>query len=133
MRDTELDPRNEPDIRLVARQLAEFCKVLSNPLRVLVLEELRRGERDVSSLIGHLQVSQSTVSQQIAVLKVHKLVDERRAGRNVFYSLRDPELARWIVEGLKFTGQDSKGAAQQAGDGQHPSSENVLEIEEVRQ
>lgn len=132
MQETELDQRNELDILLVARQFAEFCKVLSNPRRVLVLEELGSAERDVSSLTGSLQVSQSSISQHIAVLRAHKLIDERRAGRTVFYSLRNRELARWIAEGLKFTARESKGV-QKEGDRQQPSSEDVLDTEEVRQ
>lgn len=131
MQEAELDPSNEPDIVLVTRQFAEFCKVLSNPRRVLVLEELGSAERDVSSLTGSLQVSQSSISQHIAVLRAHKLIDERRAGRTVFYSLRNRELALWIADGLKFTGKELKGV-QKEGDRQQPSSEDVLDIEEVR-
>ncbi len=101
-------PCNEPAILLVTRRLAEFFKALSNPRRVLILEELRGGERDVSSLTDSLQVSQSTISQQIAVLRAHRIIEERREGRTVFYSLRNPELAAWISDGLKFAGQESK-------------------------
>ncbi len=103
-------PFDEPAIQLVTRRLAEFFKVLSNPRRVLILEELRSGERDVSSLTHALQVSQSAISQQLAVLRIHKLIDERKVGRTVFYSLRNPKLAEWLLDGLKFAGQESKDA-----------------------
>ncbi len=101
---------NEPAIRLVTRRLAEFFKVLSNRRRILILEELGRGERDVSSLTKTLKVSQSTISQQIAVLRTHKLIEERREGRTVFYRLRSPELTAWIGGGLMFAGQESQDA-----------------------
>lgn len=107
-RETEQLPYDEPAILLVTRRLADFFKVLSNARRVFILEELGRGERDVSSLTNSLQVSQSTISQQLAVLRAHKLINERREGRTVFYSLRNPELAAWIVDGLKFAGLESK-------------------------
>ncbi|MBA3855892.1 MAG: ArsR family transcriptional regulator [Cyanobacteria bacterium PR.3.49] len=108
LRETEQLPCDEPAIRLVTRRLADFFKVLSNARRVLILEELGSGERDVSSLTNSLQVSQSTISQQLAVLRAHKLINERREGRTVLYSLRTPELAAWIVDGLKFAGLESK-------------------------
>lgn len=106
LEDTELRC-DDPAILLVTRRLAQFFKVLSNPLRVLILEELGEGERDVSSLTDTHKVSQPTMSQHIAVLRAHKLVDERRVGRSVIYSLRDPELAMWIVAGMKFAKQES--------------------------
>ena len=106
----ETEPCDEPAILLVTRRLADFFKVLSNPRRVFILEELGKGERDVSSLTNSLQVSQSTISQQLAVLRAHKLINERREGRTVFYSLRNSELAAWIVDGLKFAGLESKDA-----------------------
>lgn len=110
LREVEQRPSDEPAIQLVTRRLTDFFKVLSNPRRIFILEELGRGERDVSSLTNSLQVSQSTISQQLAVLRAHKLINERRAGRTVFYSLRNPELAVWIVDGLKFAELESKDA-----------------------
>lgn len=103
-------PFNDPAVLLVTRRLAEFFKVLSNPRRLLILEELRSGERDVSSLTDSLQVCQSTMSQQIAILKAHKLIDERKEGRTVFYRLRNPDLPTWIDDGVRFTGHHSTDA-----------------------
>ncbi|HEY9712588.1 MAG TPA: metalloregulator ArsR/SmtB family transcription factor [Chroococcales cyanobacterium] len=114
--------RNEPAILLVTRRLSQFFKVLSNPRRVLILQELRSGERDVSSLTDSLKVSQSTVSQQIAVLRAHNLIEERREGRAVFYRLRNPEIAVWMAAGTKFAGQDSKPAEGFLSPAEHAKS-----------
>ena len=110
LRATDQLPCDEPATLLVTKRLAEFFKVLSNPRRISILQELRRGERDVSSLTDSLEVSQSTISQQLSVLRAHKLIDERRKGRTVFYSLRNPEIALWIGDGLRFASQESKDA-----------------------
>ena len=71
---------------------AEFFKALSHPMRVYILELLRDGERSVSELQEHLQVESSSVSQQLAVLRAKHLVDVRKQGTSVFYSLRDPAI-----------------------------------------
>jgi DNA-binding transcriptional ArsR family regulator len=91
-----------PSRALVAKQLATLCSVLSNPQRVQIIEELRNGELDVNGLQAALGVTHSRASQHLAVLRSHRLVHERRAGRHVFYSLAQPGIARWLLDGLEF-------------------------------
>jgi DNA-binding transcriptional ArsR family regulator len=64
--------------------------------------ELHGGEKDVNSLQQLLGISHSAVSQNLSILRAHHLVRERRQGRHVYYSLTNPELAAWLLEGLKF-------------------------------
>lgn len=90
-------------VRTVAtRELASLLSVLAHAHRVRIVEELRQGEHDVNFLADALAVSHSRVSQHLALLRSHRLVRERRDGRHVFYSLANPELARWLVAGLNF-------------------------------
>jgi len=69
---------------------AEFFKALAHPLRVRILESLRQGELGVNELGARLDVEQSTLSQQLAVLRTRDLVTTRKRGNNVFYSVTDP-------------------------------------------
>jgi DNA-binding transcriptional ArsR family regulator len=85
-----------------SRQLADLFGALSNPHRVRILEELRSGEIDVNGLQIALGLSQSAVSQHLAVLRAHRLVAERRDGRHVYYHTTQPALAAWILQGLDF-------------------------------
>jgi DNA-binding transcriptional ArsR family regulator len=87
---------------VVSGALAELLGVLGHPSRVRIVEELRTGERDVNSLQSALGISQSGVSQHLSVLRAHRVVGERRAGRRVYYRLRSPELARWLLDGTVF-------------------------------
>jgi len=91
-----------PQHALVTKELADFLGVLAHPRRIRILEELRDEERDVNSLQSALEISHSGVSQHLAVLRAHRLVLERREGRHVFYRLRQPELARWLLDGMRF-------------------------------
>ncbi len=77
---------------------------LGHPARVQIVEELRQGEKDVNSLKEALDISQSGVSQHLAVLRAHRLVEERRSGRQVFYHLANSQLATWLIVGLSFIG-----------------------------
>lgn len=71
---------------------AEFFKALAHPLRIRVIDELRAGERGVGELSGALGVEQSTLSQQLAVLRSRNIVAGRKEGSSVLYSVRDPIL-----------------------------------------
>ena len=75
---------------------AEFFKALSHPLRVKVLDTLRSGEVGVNELSARLKVEQTTLSQQLAVLRKSNIVVGRKEGQNVFYSVRDPEIFRLL-------------------------------------
>ena len=87
---------------LAASELAEFLRALAHSRRIQILEELRKGERDVASLARATELAHSSVSQHLMVLRAHRLVAERREGRRVFYRLRSVELADWLVQGMDF-------------------------------
>lgn len=91
-----------PHRALVTKELAEFLGVLSHPHRIRIIEELRDGERDVNSLKEALGISHSGVSQHLMVLRANRLVSERREGRRVFYHLRQPDIAGWLLEATRF-------------------------------
>ena len=93
-----------PERALVSKELATLFSVLSHPHRVRIIEELSHEERDVQTLQGLLGISQSGVSQQLSVLRAHRIVEERREGRHVYYHLRQPQLATWLVGGMEFIG-----------------------------
>lgn len=91
-----------PSRQLVARELAEVLKVAAHPDRIRLIEELRGGEMDVNSLAEALELPGPRVSQHLSLLRLHRIVEERRDGRHHYYHLVQPEFARWLVEGLEF-------------------------------
>lgn len=91
-----------PQRALIAKELAELLGAIAHPHRLRILIELHDGEMDVNGLQQILGISHSSVSQNLAILRAHHLVRERRQGRHVFYSLTNPSFAEWLLEGLKF-------------------------------
>ncbi len=91
-----------PSRRVVARELSEVFKILAHPDRVQIIEELGSGERDVNSLVERLDVAGPRVSQHLALMRAHRVVEERRDGRHRYYRLIQPAFAQWIIEGLTF-------------------------------
>jgi len=83
---------------------AELFKVLANPVRVALLDELRSGPLTVGDLQRKLGIDSSNVSQHLAILRGRLLVTTRRDGNNVWYSVEEPRVyeildaARAILE-----------------------------------
>lgn len=97
-----------PHRSLVIRELATFLGVLSHPQRIRIVAELREGECDVTTLQNALGISHSGVSQHLMVLRAHRIVAERKQGRQVFYRLLRPELASWLLASTEFLEADSE-------------------------
>src|SRR6266852_5368651 len=68
---------------------AEFFKALSHPLRIRILDELRMGEVSVNDLCSRLNVEQSNLSQQLAILRTRNVVATRKDGHTVYYFVQD--------------------------------------------
>ena len=80
-----------------ARQAGEFLKAIAHESRLRILCQLVDGEKHVSELEEALDVRQSTVSQQLARLRLEGLVTFRRDGKQVFYSLASDDVKRVIA------------------------------------
>jgi DNA-binding transcriptional ArsR family regulator len=82
-----------------ARQASAFLKALSHEVRLLILCFLIDGEKSVTEIERMLKLRQPAVSQQLARLRADGLVDTRRNGKNVYYSLSRTEV-RDVIEAL---------------------------------
>ena len=71
---------------------AEFFKTLGHPARIRILEVLREGERPVSELIPEVGLESSHLSQQLGVMRRANLIQARKVGSSVYYSVGDPKL-----------------------------------------
>ncbi len=71
----------------VARRV-EMIKALAHPSRLMMVDELARGERCVQELQTLVGGDMSTVSKHLSVLKKSGLVSVERRGVQMFYSLR---------------------------------------------
>lgn len=89
MATAESDPRMTAPIYQVK---AEFFRTLGHPARIRVLEVLQSGERPVSELIPEVGIEASHLSQQLGVMRRAGIIQSRKVGSNVYYSVGDPKL-----------------------------------------
>jgi len=79
-----------------AKKASELLKELSHETRLLILCLLCEGERSVSDIEEILSMPQAAVSQQLARLRFDRLVNTRRDGRMIYYSLAGEEVTAVI-------------------------------------
>ena len=82
-----------------ARKASELLKALSHESRLLILCLLAEGEKSVSELEEIMNMPQAAVSQQLARLRFDRLVNTRREGRVIYYSIASAEVSS-VIETL---------------------------------
>lgn len=100
-------PKFNPDMKAAdadalikqAREASDLLKALSHETRLLILCILSEGEKSVSELEEILSMPQAAVSQQLARLRFDRLVNTRREGRMIYYSVAGEEVSS-VVETL---------------------------------
>lgn len=77
---------------------AEAMKALAHPKRLLILDLLGDGkERNVGELLAETRMSQSNLSQNLAVMRTAGLLSTRRDGNLVYYRVTDPRVVRSVT------------------------------------
>ncbi len=85
---------------------ANLFKALAHPARIRVLEVLAAGGRPtpVSEMLVATEIEATLLSQHLAVLKRHRVVQADRVGNAVFYELAHPAIAELLVLARTFLG-----------------------------
>lgn len=100
--------RNEEIFRLHA----DFCKMLANPKRLMILALLSKREMSVGELADSMGTALATVSQHLTALRAKNIVEARKDGQTVYYHTTDPRLMKAciairtiLLDGLKKRGE----------------------------
>ena len=90
----------QPDDEILY-DLAELFKVFGDSTRIKILYSMFETELCVNDIAKLLNLSQSSVSHQLRILKSSKLVKFRRDGKSIFYSLDDEHVRAIISMGME--------------------------------
>ncbi len=78
----------------MASHAVELLKAMANEWRLMILCQLSEGEKTVTELQNILGLSQSALSQHLAVLRREKIVNARKEAQSVYYSLAGEEATK---------------------------------------
>jgi DNA-binding transcriptional ArsR family regulator len=73
---------------------AEVCKTLSNPVRLKIIIELQDSEMTVGALAKKLDIRQAHLSQHLSVLRQRGVLNSRKEGVSVYYSIANPKIIK---------------------------------------
>ncbi len=73
---------------------ANFCKVLSHPTRLQIIDILHDREMTVTDLAGQLQVAVGNLSQHLNLMKQRRVLESRKEGNSVIYRLANPKMTQ---------------------------------------
>lgn len=90
-------PRAKAEEELFSLQ-AEFCRGMAHPKRIYILNLLKDGEKTVNELVRLTGIPQANLSQHLGVLRQLDIVETRRDGSSVHYSIGD----RRVVEACEL-------------------------------
>ncbi len=80
---------------------AELFKTLGHPARIRILELLAVRDRSVSELLPEIGIESSNLSQQLGVLRRAGVVDARKDGNSVIYSIASSDIAEMLAVARK--------------------------------
>ena len=85
------------ELQTQAGKAVGLLKALANENRLLILCHLQAGELSVGEINERLGLSQSALSQHLAMLKACGMVEDRRSGQTVTYRIADPRVEKLIA------------------------------------
>lgn len=110
-----MKPEQIDAMREAADAACTLLKTLGNRERLLLLCQLIDGEKSVSELEELLDIHQPTLSQQLGVLRAEGVVDTRRDGKRIYYSLASSEAAAVLNTIYGIFCPATPGARRKAG------------------
>ena len=94
-----MKPTDLSELKANSKIMAARLKLMSHPERLLMLCRMDEGEVSVSELVELTGLSQSSVSQHLALLRQDDVVNIRGEAQTRYYSLKDP-IVRGVIHAL---------------------------------
>lgn len=84
----------DDQLRALAENQAELCRVFANPRRVLIAWTLIEQEKSVSEIAATVGLSLQNTSQHLHLMKERGVLDSRREAQTIYYRIAENELAK---------------------------------------
>lgn len=105
-----MKPIDLQTLQAAALEACGLLKALSNPDRLLLLCQMTQGDYCVSELEELTGVQQPTLSQQLTVLRDEQLVNTRRDGKQIYYTIASKEAMAILQVLYELYCKQTKGA-----------------------
>lgn len=89
-------------------KVADLFKSISDPTRVRIVALLEKHSLTVNEISTTLNMSQSSISHQLRILRNYRIVVGERNGRQIMYHLIDHHIASMLNQAIKHTEEKDK-------------------------
>ncbi|MCP4297131.1 MAG: winged helix-turn-helix transcriptional regulator [Proteobacteria bacterium] len=90
-----------------AIEIAELFKTFGDATRIQILELLTKRELCVGEISESLEMSQSSISHQLRLMRNNHLLKKRKEGRHIYYSIKDQHIVTMLNQGKDHTQESS--------------------------
>lgn len=87
-------------------KIASYLKALGHPVRLMIARELLKGQQCVGEVECSIKIRQANASQHLSILRINGIVRSTRKGNLKYYSLREPEKIKQLIDILEATQPD---------------------------
>ena len=84
--------------------MSNFFKILGEPTRIKILNTLDNNEMCVCDIANVLNMTKSTISHQLNILKINNIVKYKKVGKEVYYTLDDEHVKKVFEIALSHIG-----------------------------
>lgn len=89
-----------------AENASKILECLSSPIRLMIICSLIEGEKNFGSLTSTIDTTKGNVSQHLTVLKKNGILQSRKVGNKVYYSIKNKKIVRLIREIKKICNEE---------------------------
>lgn len=114
--------KNQPILQ-ISKQLAAPLSAIASPQRIAILLLIGKGEACVCHLEASLGWRQAYISQHLMALRKADILQDRREGRYIFYSLKDASILDLITASATLSGLSAEAVSTLINTQIHPSCE----------
>lgn len=91
----QMKKENKTNLKLLELK-AEVIAAAAHPIRLAVIEYLSSGEQCVCDIVTHVDAQRSNVSRHLSVMVKAGILDSRKEGLKIFYSLKTPCILKFL-------------------------------------
>ena len=84
--------------------MSNFFKILGEPTRIKILNTLDNNEMCVCDIANVLNMTKSTISHQLNILRINNIVKYKKVGKEVYYTLDDEHVKKVFEIALSHIG-----------------------------
>ena len=110
-------------VEQISKQIATPLTAIASPQRIAILLLIGKGEACVCHLEASLGWRQAYISQHLMALRKANILQDRREGRYIYYSLKDASILDLITASATLSGFSAETVTELSNTKAHPSCE----------